>query len=60
MIGLIGLSDTFGYVKQRELSVGSRSLESCCEEKGMKSEGAISLSPGVHEKENRTIHYIRT
>ena len=45
-------SDAFGYVEQRKLSVGSRSLESRCEEKRMKAEGVILLSPGAHEKES--------
>lgn len=42
--------DILGYVEQRQLSVGSRPVESHCEEKQAKSEGAILLIPGVHEK----------
>jgi hypothetical protein len=46
--------DAFGYVEHREMSVGSRPVESHCEEKQAKPEGATPPNPGAHEKEARS------
>jgi len=37
-------------VKRRKPSVGSRAPEFHYEEKELKAEGVISLTPGIHEK----------